>query len=279
MAQPTASPQGTTMPTSPQHWSTVAAVFIVLFALAVLLLGTWLILRHLRLTTRRKQLKTEAAASPFSSSSMDIELGHLPAPPLSRNPHPFGTQAWHGHEDMQASQAEQDALQIASLESQVDLLEQAAEILNKALELEEGRNRQLVLELAEERHKYHPVDPEVMRRAIEEMHKPMERPAQTAPSSATTADTTTTTTTTTRRRHTLQADRLQDVVRRNSKKAPERRAQLETAAHLVRPQSASIEDAATAADEGVGGDDPFADDAVVEEDDEASGVDPSVARG
>lgn len=218
---PAAPSQGSTTnqssETSPP-WSTVAAVFIILFGLTLLAGGL-----SLRRLARGRNLPP-----PSSSSS-------------STNPHPFGTEAWRGWEDDRCPRSERDALAIASLEAQVGMLEEAGGYLDRTVELLEGRNRALSRELAEERRRYEPVDPEVMRRACEFMHVPIvqQQRAQTPQA-----------------RPVLQLAKVRVIMDENSRMSPERTTHVvESAAGLqVRSCAASVVD------------DPFADGHEADED-------------
>lgn len=206
-------------------WSALAAIFITLFILSLAAGGLAL----------RALLRTRQALA------ADIELGRMP------NPHPFGSEAWRALEDSRAAQAERDALEIASLEAQVDLLQQAAGSLESALDIVQGDNKRLVGRLAEEqrrlaveKHRFEPVDPEAVRRTYEEMmHRPLgqspyqeqmqQQEEERTPLSPVS-------------RSDLQTAKVHDIMDRNSQRSPQRRIRLESAAHPVRPQSASIVD-------------------------------------
>lgn len=162
---PAALTQGSTSanPPEPVIWHIVALVFITLFILTLLLSA--LILRRLHRSNKRLEAQVQDADG--GSSSIPLRARHH-----DDNPHPFGTDAWRQREDARLTRAEQDALAVADLEAQVAMLEEAGGYLDRTVALLEARNRELGLELAEERRRYEPVDPEVMRRAYEDMHRP-----------------------------------------------------------------------------------------------------------
>lgn len=137
----------------PSAWFIVAAVFIALFVLVLIASG--LVLSYLHHKTSQRESRGK--------------------PPASNNPHPFGTLAWHDHEEAQCSQAERNAIEMADLEAQVSMLEEAGDNLDKIIELMEIKNKRLEQELAEERRKFEPIDPEVFHRIYEEMHRPIQR--------------------------------------------------------------------------------------------------------
>lgn len=88
-------------------------------------------------------------------------------------PHPFSTAAWHDDEEAHYCQAK---LEIANLEAQVSMLEEAGSNLDKVIELMEIKNKRLEQALVEERRKFEPVDPEIFRRIYGEMHRPIQQP-------------------------------------------------------------------------------------------------------
>lgn len=174
---PAALKQGLTSTNSPEPaiWHIIALLFIGLFILTLLLSA--LILCRLHRSKKRLEAQILDADTDGGSSSSsplrDLSSSRRQGPhDNNSNPHPFGTDAWRQIEDARLTRAEQDALAIADLEAQVAMLEEAGDYLDRSVALLEARNRELSLELAEERRRYEPVDPEVMRRVYEDMHRP-----------------------------------------------------------------------------------------------------------
>lgn len=180
---PAALKQGSTSTNSPEPsiWHIIALLFIGLFIFTLLLSA--LFLRRLHRSKKRLEAQiSDADADGGSSSSSplrDLSPSRRHGPHDNNNPHPFGTDAWRQLEDAwrqledaRLTRAEQDALALADLEAQVAMLEEAGGYLDRSVALLEARNRELSLELAEERRRYEPVDPEVMRRVYEDMHRP-----------------------------------------------------------------------------------------------------------
>ncbi|KAK7745885.1 hypothetical protein SLS53_002604 [Cytospora paraplurivora] len=142
----------------PDPWRIVAIIFITFFILMLLVSGAG------ALYLKRKKTRLEAIAN---------GLHRMRAP----NPHPFGSDAWRDHELSSIPDSALDALRIADLEAQNNLLEQRAEALEGLVHLCEERNKRLHRENAELRLESDPVlDEDVMRRVLEELHRPIQRP-------------------------------------------------------------------------------------------------------
>ncbi|ROW15654.1 hypothetical protein VPNG_02090 [Cytospora leucostoma] len=143
--------------TGPDPWRIVAIVFITSFILSLLASGA--VIFYLN----RKRTRLEAIVN---------GLHRMRAP----NPHPFGSNAWRDYELSNIPNSALDALRIADLEAQNNLLGQRAEALEGLVHLCEERNKLLHRQNAELRLESDPVlDEEVMRRVLQELHMPIQR--------------------------------------------------------------------------------------------------------
>lgn len=210
-------------------WHTIAIYFICLFAGTVLVILLILCLpkdiftrpsllfrwRAARQAKRQQQQRDQRqrpiisiplqniapSSSPFSSSSFSSQT-YNNAPNKSRipNPHPFGSASWRDHEDRSATAAETAALKIESLHNQLEMLMEALDHERAAMELVEGRNRELSFALKMQKQKqsggggggkdvddddnddgydeydFDAVDPEVLERVYERIHRPLDEP-------------------------------------------------------------------------------------------------------
>lgn len=136
----------------PTSWSVVAIVFIALFIL--LLFATSLVIGYLY--HQKKQKK-------------------------NLNPYSYGSKDWLDYERATATQAERDALAIASLESRVSVQESYNQEADKMIELLDRSQKHLTLQLRDQQRKSEPVDPEVFQRIYDDIHKPLQPPRPSLP--------------------------------------------------------------------------------------------------
>lgn len=166
--QTAASIAASSVQTSKPHplgsWHTVAAIFITFFILLLLASGAGLY--HL---TRQK-----ASLEALSNGRNRIRVVSQ-----ANNPHPFGSDAWREHEWAQVPASSRMALRVADLEAQNNLLEQRAEVLEGLNDLLEQQNKHLKQENAGLRYDANAaLDPDVLQRVCEEIHRPIRRPDQ-----------------------------------------------------------------------------------------------------
>ncbi|ROW00072.1 hypothetical protein VSDG_03518 [Cytospora chrysosperma] len=205
--QATTSPVPTSLHTSvsgcgstpPNKWHTLATTFITLFAVLLALSTIALYRLHHR---RERTATTTPTTSQTKKQEQDQDQTRVP------NPHPFGSDPWRAHELAQVPAASGAALRIAGLEAQVVLLEERAGVLEGLAGLLERRNGDLRREnarlrlesgsgsgsgsgprcmssggsvvesaAAAELSAVVTLDPDVVRRVYEEVHRPVRKPS------------------------------------------------------------------------------------------------------
>ncbi|KAJ4387927.1 hypothetical protein N0V93_008530 [Gnomoniopsis smithogilvyi] len=137
---------------TPNSWSVIAIIFIALFVL--LLFTCSLVIGYLYY--QKKQRK-------------------------NTNPYPYGSEDWLDFERVAASQVERDALVIANLDARVAVQEQYNREADRMIELLDRSQKHLTLQLRDEQRKSEPVNPEVLQRIYDDIHRPLEPPRPSLP--------------------------------------------------------------------------------------------------
>lgn len=192
-------------------WFVVAVVFIALFV--IILFGSALLIGYLH--HQRKLTK------------------HV-------NPYPYGSANWLDWERAASPRSENDALAIANLEAQLVFQEQYNVEADKMIELLDNKQKELTLQLRDERRKGEHMDPEVYQRIYDEIHKPLSPVRSSLPPlivKSTHASSSWSSTTLAPQDHELtpvllQTTKLRDIMRSNSIASPKRSVQLVQAKHL-----------------------------------------------
>ncbi|KUI58289.1 hypothetical protein VP1G_05600 [Cytospora mali] len=127
ITSPTTAPSQLSGSTPSDKWHTLAATFITLFT--ILLLASTLALCHIH----RKNNTLQALANTHH------RITTIPNP--KPNPHPFGSDPWRAHELAKAPSSSRDALHIADLEAQNNLLGQRVDVLDGLVNMLKRQNR------------------------------------------------------------------------------------------------------------------------------------------
>lgn len=192
-------------------WSIVAVVFIALFVLV--LSGSAVLVGYLHY---QKKLRKNV------------------------NPYSYGSADWLDWERAASPRHENDALAIATLQSQLVFQEQYNVEADKMIELLDNRQKELTLQLRDERRKGEQMDPEVYQRIYDEIHKPLSPARPSLPPlivESTRASSSWSSTTLAPQNHELtpvllQTTKLRDIMRSNSVASPKRSTQLVHAQHF-----------------------------------------------
>lgn len=191
-------------------WSIVAVIFIALFV--IILFGSALIVGYLH--HQRKLINNV-------------------------NPYPYGSVDWLDWERAASSQTENDALAIAALKAHLVVQEGYNVEADKMIDLLERHQRELSLQLRDERRKGEALAPEVYQRIYDEIHKPLSPIRPSLPPLIVNSTWSTDSSITLCLRDCeptpvlLQMTKLRDVMRSNSVASPKRSPRLVQAVHFA----------------------------------------------
>ncbi|KUI73817.1 hypothetical protein VM1G_09617 [Cytospora mali] len=124
---PTITPSQISGATPSEKWHTLAATFITLFTILLLLASTLALCHlHRKNATLRALKNTHGRITTIANSKP--------------NPHSFGSDPWRAHELAKVPSSSRDALRIADLEAQNNLLGQRVDVLEGLVDMLKRQN-------------------------------------------------------------------------------------------------------------------------------------------